>query len=306
MAFSTQAHLASVTPELRQWIVDQAEAGVSAPKVLQAMLDVGWSEEVALAALESVLIGQTAQLVASQPDAASPFGVRAQESQNRPDTLRVPDLSLEGAPAVLRIGGRDVHIMMSMKRPRVVVLDGLLSPQECQQMIDMAGPRMRRSMTVDSQSEAGGDALNEDRTSEGMFFERGETPLIAALEERIAQLLGWPVENGEGLQVLHYGPGAEYKPHYDYFEPGVPSTAALLRRGGQRVGTLLLYLNTPEGGGATTFPNAGLEIVAQQGTAVFFSYDRPHPDTLSLHGGAPVVQGDKWVATKWLREREFH
>jgi prolyl 4-hydroxylase len=38
---------------------------------------------------------------------------------------------------------------------------------------------------------------------------------------------------------------------------------------------------------------------------VFFSYDRPHPATRTLHGGAPVIEGEKWVATKWLRERRF-
>ena len=42
-----------------------------------------------------------------------------------------------------------------------------------------------------------------------------------------------------------------------------------------------------------------------KGNAVFFSYDRPHPMTRTLHGGAPVVEGEKWVATKWLREGRF-
>lgn len=301
MAYSKNAHLASVTPELRQWIVDQAEAGVSAPKALQAMLEVGWSEEVALAALESVL----AEHLESQ-NALPAELVRVHQEEAIPAALAVPDLPLEGAPALVSAGDRDVRIVMSIKLPRIVVFEGLMTPEECAQLIEMAKPRMRRSMTVDNQSTEGGDALNQDRTSEGMFFERGEAPLIAALEQRIGHLLGWPVENGEGLQVLHYGPGAEYKPHYDYFEPGVPSTEALLRRGGQRVGTLLLYLNTPTSGGGTVFPNVGLEVTAQQGTAVFFSFDKPHPSTQSLHGGSPVVQGEKWVATKWLREREFN
>jgi prolyl 4-hydroxylase len=38
---------------------------------------------------------------------------------------------------------------------------------------------------------------------------------------------------------------------------------------------------------------------------VFFSYPRAHPDTLTLHAGAPVVAGEKWVATKWFREGVF-
>ncbi|RMX15202.1 2-oxoglutarate-dependent dioxygenase [Vandammella animalimorsus] len=297
IATTTNPHLAAVTPELRSWIVEQAQAGVSAPRVLQAMLDAGWCEEVALAAMEAVLSEhlQGTAAAAVQPQA---------RSEDMPPAVPVPDLTLQQHPAFLDAGDRQVRVVMSLQQPRVVVLDGVLDAQECQQLIELAQPRMKRSMTVDNHS--GGDELNADRTSEGMFFERGEHPVVAALEARIARLLDWPLENGEGLQVLRYGPGAEYKPHYDYFELGQPSTATLLRRGGQRVGTFLVYLNTPPEGGGTTFPNAGLEVTAQQGMAVFFSYDKPHPSTLSLHGGAPVISGEKWVATKWLREREFH
>ena len=87
--------------------------------------------------------------------------------------------------------------------------------------------------------------------------------------------------------------------------PDEPGTPKILKRGGQRVASLVCYLNTPEAGGATVFPDAGLDVVPVRGNAVFFSYDRPHPATRSLHGGAPVTEGEKWVATKWLREGRF-
>lgn len=91
------------------------------------------------------------------------------------------------------------------------------------------------------------------------------------------------------------------RPHYDYFDPARPGSAKTLARGGQRVASVVMYLNTPERGGATTFPDARFEVAAVKGNAVFFAYDRPHPMTGSLHAGAPVVAGEKWVATKWLR-----
>jgi prolyl 4-hydroxylase len=190
-----------------------------------------------------------------------------------------------------------------MQLPRVVVLSGFLSPQECDALVDAARPRLARSLTV--QTQTGGEEVNADRTSQGMFFDRGETPLLQAIEARIARLVNWPVEHGEGIQVLHYRPGAEYKPHYDYFDPEQPGTPTILRRGGQRVATLVMYLNDPQAGGGTTFPDVGLEVAPRKGSVVFFNYDRPHPATRSLHGGAPVVAGDKWVATKWLREGVF-
>ncbi len=148
--------------------------------------------------------------------------------------------------------------------------------------------------------------MNDDRTSDGMFFQRGENARwCSPLKSALPRLLQWPIENGEGLQVLHYRPGAEYKPHYDYFDPHEPGTPTIVKRGGQRVGTLVMYLNTPEKGGGTTFPDVLLEVAPQRGNAVFFSYERPHPSTQTLHGGAPVIAGEKWIATKWLREREF-
>ena len=190
-----------------------------------------------------------------------------------------------------------------MALPRLVVFGNLLSGEECDALIEAAAPRMARSLTV--ATDTGGQEVNADRTSAGMFFARSENPLVQRIEARIARLLDWPLDHGEGLQVLHYPPGAEYKPHYDYFDPAEPGTPTLLRRGGQRVATLILYLNTPEAGGGTVFPDAHMQVAAQRGNAVFFSYDRPHPDTRSLHGGAPVLQGEKWIATKWLRERTF-
>jgi prolyl 4-hydroxylase len=64
-------------------------------------------------------------------------------------------------------------------------------------------------------------------------------------------------------------------------------------------------ISTSPRGGATTFPDVGLQVVPRRGNAVFFSYNRPDPATKTLHGGAPVLEGEKWIATKWLREREF-
>ena len=66
-----------------------------------------------------------------------------------------------------------------------------------------------------------------------------------------------------------------------------------------------MYLNTPEAGGETTFPDVRFDVAPIKGNAVFFSYDRPHEMTGTRHGGAPVLAGEKWVATKWMRLGEF-
>ncbi len=286
----------TITPELRQWIVDQVLAGHQPEAVLQAMATAGWEADVAEAAMESTL----AQHVAEQSGLGAAGGAAAQPL---PATLRVPEPDLGGHPRVVALGDREVSVLLALDSPRVVVFGNLLSDDECDGLMAAAAPRMARSLTVENQT--GGESVNEDRTSEGMFFKRAESELVARIEARIARLLRWPLENGEGLQVLHYRVGAEYKAHHDYFDTTQPGTATILKRGGQRVGTLVMYLNHPERGGGTTFPEVGLTVAPQRGNAVFFSYDKPHPSTRTLHAGAPVLAGDKWVATKWLREREF-
>lgn len=215
----------------------------------------------------------------------------------------IPGPNLSGSDNFLDLGDRQVSVLLSLTNPYLVLLGDFLSDDECDALIAAARPRIARSLTVENQT--GGEVIHKDRTSHGMFFQRGETELITRIEARIARLVRWPIEKGEGIQVLNYQPGAEYKPHYDYFDPAHPGSAPFLKRGGQRVGTLVMYLNNTERGGGTNFPKVGLEVAPQRGNAVFFSYDRPHMDTVSLHGGSPVLAGEKWVATKWLREQEF-
>lgn len=277
-----------ITPELRQWIVAQAQAGHKPEAVLRAMLDSGWNEDVAISAIEETLRGFLAE--------------HARE-HGLPVPSSVPEPDLTDSPSILRPQGREVQVLMSLRNPRVIVFGGLLDDIECDSLIEMARARLQRSETVDNST--GGNEVNESRTSQGMFFERGENPVVQRVEARIAELVNWPLDNGEGLQILRYGPGAEYRPHHDYFDPAQPGAGTILKRGGQRVGTLVMYLNTPTKGGGTTFPDVGLEIAPIKGNGVFFSYDRPHPMTRTLHGGAPVAQGEKWVATKWMREGVF-
>lgn len=277
-----------ITTELRQWIVEQAKAGHSAESVLQSLKASGWDEDVAIDAMEETLRGHLNEQAVAQ---------------GLPPAVPVPEPDIGDSPLYLDGGDRQVAVLSMMALPRVVVFGGLLSDAECDALIAAAKPRMSRSMTVATKT--GGEEINADRTSQGMFFQRGETELVRRIEARIARLLNWPVENGEGMQVLQYVPGTEYKPHFDYFDPDEPGTPTILKRGGQRVGTVVMYLNEPEKGGGTTFPNVFFEVAPKRGNAVFFSYERPHPGTKTLHGGAPVIAGEKWIATKWLREGEF-
>jgi prolyl 4-hydroxylase len=116
-----------------------------------------------------------------------------------------------------------------------------------------------------------------------------------------------PAENGEGLQVLRYGPGGECRAHFDFLVPSNKANSESIARSGQRLSTLIVYLNDVAEGGETVFPEIGLSVVPRRGDALYFEYtnSRMQVDVKSAHGGAPVVSGEKWVVTKWMRTRRF-
>ncbi|WP_457279466.1 2OG-Fe(II) oxygenase [Polaromonas sp. P5_D5] len=266
-----------LTPEVLAWMTAQANLGHSRDEIFNAMLAAGWNRDAATRAVR-----------------LTPEDLAA---------VVVPALALPVTNNMVDAGDKWVEILFFAQVPNVIVLGNLLGPSECEALMEAARPRLVRSLTVDTKT--GGEELNPDRTSEGMFFRRAENAVVRQVEARIARIFGWPQENGEGLQVLHYGPGTEYKPHYDYFDPTEPGTPAILQRGGQRVATLIMYLHEPEEGGATVFPDIEVRVAPRRGNAVFFSYPQALPSSLTLHGGEPVTAGEKWIATKWLREREF-
>ncbi|OZI62574.1 hypothetical protein CAL28_25825 [Bordetella genomosp. 11] len=215
-----------------------------------------------------------------------------------------PEPALGLSPQRIHVGDREVRVLFAMRDPRIVLFADFLSDEECDALIEAARPRLRQSTVVDN--ETGGDSvLANVRTSDGMFFHPGENELVRRIETRIAHMVNWPVERGEGMQVLHYRVGAEYRPHFDFFPPDARGTPVILQRGGQRLASVLMYLNEPTCGGGTTFPEIGVTVGAQRGQALFFSYADPHRDTKTLHGGQPVIAGEKWLATKWLRQGTF-
>lgn len=214
----------------------------------------------------------------------------------------LPWPSLDNWPSMVQTPDRIINVELVCTSPKLVLFDNVLSGEECDALIQSAEAKLTRSTTVDN--ETGGSNVHPSRTSDGMSFNRGQNELVERIERRLACLVNWPYEFGEGLQILRYRNGAEYLPHYDYFDPIYPGTAKITKDAGNRVGTIVIYLATPEEGGYTVFPDVGLSIASRKGSAVFFAYE-PNTASKSLHGGQPVTKGTKYVATKWLRERKF-
>ncbi len=190
------------------------------------------------------------------------------------------------------------------EEPPVYLLENYLTPAECTHLIEMSEPNMKRAVVT------GGDdgVESEGRTGGVNWVQHDTTPTTLAISERTAELVGFPLDNAESLQVINYGPGQEYKPHYDAWVEGTETGDRCLARGGQRLVSCLFYLNVVEGGGGTFFPRLDIEVLPRPGRLLIFHNCHPgstyrHP--ASLHGGMPPVAGTKWACNLWFRADNF-
>jgi prolyl 4-hydroxylase len=144
------------------------------------------------------------------------------------------------------------------------------------------------------------------RTSSHMAFGAADTdPLLAIVSHRIARWTETHVASGEHTTVLRYRPGEEYRRHVDYFDPAIPTIWAEAQRAGQRELTVLVWLNDDFAGGETEFPLADFRFKGRTGDALAFWNVLPGgaPDRRTTHAGLPVLSGEKWLISKWVRAR---
>ncbi len=301
----------NLSPALAGWLHHQLAAGASAEDIRNHLLKNKASSEVEIDRLCAMLgdggekLGQAIaryRMSHRQP----PSHVKQVLVDRGPESMVFdPAWRFPFDVNAIRCDDLEISVVMRLDSPHAVVLEGLLTSEECRELIEGSKDRLQRALVVDG--EKGGDKLDDRRTSELVSYQRGETELVTRLERRIEMLTGIPAHHGEGLQVMRYGPGAEYQPHFDHFDTSEPGQAAHLSRGGQRVATLVMYLADVEAGGATVFPKAGVSVLPGRGRALYFAYTNSESrcDPQAFHGGAPVVSGQKWIATKWFRQGTY-
>ncbi|MCH1460092.1 MAG: 2OG-Fe(II) oxygenase [Luminiphilus sp.] len=184
--------------------------------------------------------------------------------------------------------------------PLVGVRNNVLSPIECAYLIELAKPHVKRAGVVLDE----GYKASEGRTGSNHWLKYDEDDVVQSIGKRIADIVGLPLTNAESMQIIHYGPEQEYRPHFDAFNLSLPRGQRAAKWGGQRLVTALVYLNKVEAGGATQFPKLGITVPATPGRMVIFhntTHDISGPHPLSLHAGMPVEAGEKWAFNMWFR-----
>lgn len=199
---------------------------------------------------------------------------------------------------------REAKLERLTEDPPVHRIHDLVDPEMCDYLINVAAPHLEPARTVDPRT--GKAVHNRIRTNSHAGIHGGMLDIpIHLVEKDLTHVARAEVSRAERLALLRYGVGEEYRPHFDYINPHAADFQREYRDRGQRVKTVFAYLNDVPVGGETDFPRLGVKVKPERGGGILFRNLRPEgtPDDATLHAGCPVIEGEKWLATLWIRER---
>ncbi|XP_006141046.1 prolyl 4-hydroxylase subunit alpha-3 isoform X2 [Tupaia chinensis] len=184
--------------------------------------------------------------------------------------------------------------------PYIALYHDFVSDSEAQKIRALAEPWLQRSVVASGEKQL----QVEYRISKSAWLKDTVDPMLVTLDHRIAALTGLDVQPpyAEYLQVVNYGIGGHYEPHFDHATS--PSSPLYRMKSGNRVATFMIYLSSVEAGGATAFIYANFSVPVVKNAALFWwnLHRSGEGNSDTLHAGCPVLVGDKWVANKWIHE----
>ena len=190
------------------------------------------------------------------------------------------------------------------KRPLIYELKSFLDIKSCAHIVNVAKDKMKLAL-VSGEKEG---VLHSARTNRSCFIPHRYDEIFEKISFTISKLLNRDLSTAEDFQIIHYTKDQEYKPHFDAFSmDGSELSRTNTKFGGQRIITALCYLNNVEKGGSTIFPAIPLAIKPERGKLILFKNTidgKNTRDTKALHGGSPVIKGQKWASNIWFREQD--
>ena len=214
--------------------------------------------------------------------------------------------------------------------PPIYIVENFLTMEECEAFKVTASPLLQRSKTHAiaglTPRENGENTVHTHATSQhyssapcvhraraGSEATKGRTSLTCHLAkkahpspillQKIQALTNKPFGHMELPQVARYTDSQRYVEHYDGVDPHTDAGRAFCSNGGQRVATVLCYLNDVADGGSTAFRRVNFEVKPKKGNALIFfpGFMNGELDTDALHAGMPAVD-TKWVSQVWIRQ----
>lgn len=219
----------------------------------------------------------------------------------KPEFLKdQPNLRKVGREVRQRLADNPKVWKVPTDKAEIFAVADFMTAEECARMITMIDEVARPSTVFDLSYKDG------FRTSYSGDVDPYH-PFVKMIDRRLDDLMGIEPSFGETIQGQRYMPGQEFKPHHDWFHPNTSYWEIETSRGGQRAWTAMVYLNNVDEGGSTDFTDLGMSIEPKQGVLLLWNNAEENglPNHATIHAGRPVVQGVKYVITKWYRAKKW-
>lgn len=176
-------------------------------------------------------------------------------------------------------------------------LENFITPVECDTFKELVCQNLSESKVTDPYAD------KRVRTSKTAILNADQHEIIRQLDARMHLFMRIPTHCSEAMQGHVYEVGQEFKPHFDFFDFTQEFNKPYKEKG-QRLWTLMVYLDEPAAGGATQFKDLQLEFAPQKGKALIWRNCLPngYGNTHTMHAGLPVLEGQKTILTKWFNE----
>ena len=198
-----------------------------------------------------------------------------------------------------------VDMLFENAQAKIWTVRNFIKDNECDVLERHATPLLRRATVA---AEDGTSIVSENRKAQQAGYDKHQKdpndPLVD-LHYRVLSMTnavaGYDLqpEGQEDFTVIQYNVDDQYTPHCD----GTCNGDRHIPAG--RVATAVMYCRVATRGGGTTFTKADVFVKPERGQATFFSYkgaDGYMEDGFTEHSGCPVLEGEKWITTSWMRE----
>ncbi|HXB86121.1 2OG-Fe(II) oxygenase [Mycobacterium sp.] len=195
-----------------------------------------------------------------------------------------------------------MSLRLDLDRTGMAWSDGYLDAAETEEILyELKFVWWRRSQVVRA-GQSGGlesfvSASRTSQTSGQCWFNAALMYHLLRIETRLCSELRVDPTRLETWQAVRYGPGERFGLHHDAGLFGSDPA-------GERVLTVVLFLDTPQQGGATYFPDLDLLVDAQPGRLLVWNNLSPDGsiDSTKRHASTPVHCGTKTILTTWSRQ----
>jgi len=262
-------------------------------------------DEKAQDALLECASKRVAELMQEQDREMTLLAEMHKDMRDRNRDYKCADLSLETTEhkRLRRWKGKQVKTVLDYDRAKIEVIDGFATEEQCAYLMEKAEPRLRQATVAGATLASTTDGRRAKQASVDFDWSDPTNPATKLAKKAFEFAnsttgYGLPLHGQEDFTVIKYDPTDEYKPHCDASCNGEEYRPA------GRVATMVIYCEVPAKGGATTFDNVNQIVVPKKYDATFFSYlgpDNMWDDGLTLHSGCPIIEGEKWIATLWMR-----